>query len=501
MEDETRILESVLTDYFHAASPRASFARDLEMKLAAAHPDALPSFPEFRNSTIRLRLALVGILLALALAVGLIGGDRVWAAFQQFWQRYIPGIGLVEETSTLVLTHPVAHTEAGVTFEVREFVATQKDTRMTIVVRGLPEGSSFAPDSISVDWPGGTRIRLHTASYAPLWEDCEGSLCQGADEPNGLGLGYVLAPLPAGISTARVTWNIAGLVPGMEWTDRWVLEIPLSPLAQSEDVESAQLIYSVDSSLSIDDFILTVTNVVQAADRTVLDVTWSMPSWEAVAQPDDMALVDDQGRRYALLPGPMDLDEYSQDALAIATESSGAHRYLRHERWQFEPVPLDVNRLNLEIKSAHPRAKADGSFEFDLPLHPQAGDVVPINQAFEVAGGRLRVASVRFVRGTVVIDSRDAPPGSRDDLLLIEVDLDIVKQPPNAHYVDLSLDAGWTAPYWMHPDPPYSESSGMMITRLVHDPDRIWSNHVRMHFGEVTIAREGPWVLGWDVPR
>jgi hypothetical protein len=174
---------------------------------------------------------------------------------------------------------------------------------------------------------------------------------------------------------------------------------------------------------------------------------------------------------------------------------------LRHERWQFEPVPLDVNRLNLEIKSAHPRAKADGSFEFDLPLHPQAGDVVPINQAFEVAGGRLRVASVRFVRGTVVIDSRDAPPGSRDDLLLIEVDLDIVKQPPNAHYVDLSLDAGWTAPYWMHPDPPYSESSGMMITRLVHDPDRIWSNHVRMHFGEVTIAREGPWVLGWDVPR
>ncbi len=502
MKDDKAMLESVLTDYFHAASPSDSFARSLETRLAAAHTDANRTFPEPRIRSMWLRLAVIGIVVALSLALGLIGPKRVWAAIQQLWQRYIPGIGLVEEADALALAKPVSHTEAGVTFEVQEFVATAEETRMTIAIRGLPPETNIDVDSVAVNWPDGRGLRLSVATFGRLWPSCTSTDCQELEEaPPIYELGYVLGPLPADVRTARVTWKVAGLVPGSEWSDRWVLEIPLSPLAEAEDSAFDQLIYSSDSSLFVDNMTLTVTNVVQASDRTVLDVTWSMPGMDVVAQAAELSLVDDQGQRYALLPGRMmDLDENGPEFITRATESSDSHRYLLHERWQFEPVSPDARTLTLEIKSMYPRTDAEGSFEFDLPSNPRSGDLVPVNQTFEVAGGILRIASVRFVSGTVVIDSRDAPPTSLNDQLVIEADLDVLEQPPDGRYDSVILEAGWSGPYWKYADPPYSESSGIMVTRLVYDPDRIWSNHVRIHLGLVEVYQEGPWTLSWEVP-
>jgi len=501
MKDDNRLLESVLTDYFHAASPSDSFSRGLEMRLASAHSDANRINPTPRIHSIWLRLAVIGIIIALSLALGLIGPKRVWAAIQQLWQRYIPGIGLVEEAGARALAKPVAHTEAGVTFEVQEFVATAEETRITIEIRGLPPETNIDVDTVTVNWPDGRGLRLHVATFGRLWPSCTTTDCQEhEEEPPIYELGYVLGPLPVDAMTANVTWKLAGLVPGSEWSDRWVLEIPLSPLAEAEDSSFNQLIYSADSSLFVNNMTLTITKVVQASDRTVLDITWSVPGWGAVAQASGITLVDDQGRRYESLPGKMDLDEQSQDRIAIATESDDPHRYLLHERWQFEPVSPDARTLTLEIKSMYPRTDAAGSFEFDLPSNPRSGDLVPVNQTFEVVGGILRVASVRFVSGTVVIDSRDAPPTSLNDQLLIEADLDVVEQPPNGRYDSMTLEAGWSGPGWKYADPPYSESSGIMVTRLVYDPDRVWSNHVRIHLGLVEVYREGPWTLSWEVP-
>jgi hypothetical protein len=501
MKGDNRPLESVLTDYFHTASPSDSFARSLETRLAAAHADANRTIPQPRIRSIWLRLAVIGIIVALSLALGLIGPKRVWAAIQQFWQRYIPGIGLVEEAGARALAKPVAHTEAGVTFEVREFVATAEETRMTIAIRGLPPETNIDVDSVTGNWPDGRGLRLHIATFGRLWPSCTATDCQELEEePPIYELGYVLGPLPADVRTARVTWKVAGLVPGSEWSDRWVLEIPLSLLAEAEDSTFDQLIYPLDSSLFVNHMTLTVTNVVQASDRTVLDVTWSVPGWEAVAQAAEISLVDDQGQHYVLLPGRVDLDEQSRDSIAISTESSDPHRYLHHERWQFEPVSPETRTLTLEIKSMYPRADAEGSFEFDLPPNPRSGDIVPVNQTFEIAGGILRVASVRFVSGTVVIDSRDAPPTSLNDQLLIEADLEVVEQPPAGRFDSVILETGWPGPYWKYADPPYSESAGIMVTRLVYDPDRIWSNHVRIHLGLVEVYQEGPWTLRWDIP-
>ena len=506
MNDDTAMLELLLTDYFHAASPSDSFARTLELRLAAAHSDTYSDLQETRKSPIRLRLAVIGILVVLGIGLAIIGPDRVWAAVQQLWQRYIPGIGLVEETNALALAEPVSYTEAGVTFEVQEFVATQEDTRMRIVIRGLPlqgmpEDPVVSPESIIVESIDGKRLRWNTSSYGRVWPPCEAAECPEFEaEPPDYGLGYVLEALPLDTETVHVIWNVWGLVPGSDWSDRWVLEIPLSPLAETEIAATDQLIYSPDASLSIDDMTLTVASVVQAADRTVLDVTWSVPGWEAVAQPADMTLIDDQGRRYALFPGAMDLDEHSRDSIAISTESSESRRYLLNERWKFEPVAPDARTLTLKIETMYPRADAEGSFAFDLPDQPQEGDLVPIDQTFEIAGGMLRVASVRFVSGTVVIDSRDGPPASRDNQLLIETDLEVVEQPSGGRYESVILEAGWSGPGWMYPDPVYSESSGIMVMRLVYDPGRIWSKHVRIHFGEVTVYQQGDWALSWEVP-
>ena len=506
MKVDSGFPESLLTDYFHSASPSDSFTHNLEARLTAAHPDANFALAEPRRSFLRLHMALIAVFVSLILALAIIGPERVWAAIQQLWQRYIPGIGLVEETNALALASPVAQTEAGVTFEVQEFVATQDDTRMRIVIRGLPSPAMAAdpivsPESIIVETLAGHRLRWNTASYGGAWPQCEPADCPAWEEqPSDYALGFVLDPLPPSTASVHVIWNLGGLVPGSEWSDRWVLEIPLSPLAGTETHGPDQLIYSPNSSLSIDDMTLSIMKVVQAVDRTVLDLTWSMPRWEAVAQPAEMVLVDDQGRRYELLPRAMDLDQHSQDAIAIATEVNGSNRYFRNERWQFEPVEPDARSLTLEIESAFPRADAEGSFEFDLPSDPQDGDLVPINQTFEVAGGILRVASVRFVSGVVVIDSREAPRTSLNDQLLVETDLDVLKQPSDGRYKDVILVAGWSGRFWMYPDPPYSESSGVSVTRLVYDPDKIWTNHVRIHLGEVTIHQQGPWTLSWDVP-
>lgn len=504
MNDDTAMLQLLLTDYFHTASPSASFARTLESRLAAAHSDTYSTLRETRKSPIRLRLVVIGILVVLCIGLAIVGPDRVWAAVQQLWQRYIPGIGMVEETNALALEEPVSYTEAGVTFEVQDFVATQEDTRMKIVIRdlplqGVPEDPIISPESVIVESLDAKRLRWNTASYGRDWPPCESADCSDSKaEPPDYSLGYVLDPLWPDTDIVYVIWNVRGLTPGSEWSDRWVLEIPLSPLPETELAATDQLIYSPYASLTIDDMALSVVNVVQAPDRTVLDVTWSVPGWEVVAQASDTALIDDQGRLYSLLPGAMDLDQYNTDP--IATETSDIQRYIRHERWQFEPIAADAKTLTLTIGTMHPREDAEGSFAFDLPAQPQEGDIVPIDQAFEIAGGMLRVASVRFVSGTVVIDSRDGPPISRDDQLLIETDLEVVEQPPDGHYESVILEAGWSGPSWMYPDPPYSESSGIIVMRLVYDPDRIWSSHVRVHLREVDVYQEGPWTLSWDIP-
>ena len=498
MNDDAAMLEALLIGYFHAASPSDGFARNLESRLVAAYSESHPTLRYPRRSAIRLRMAVVGILIALGIGLAIIGPDRVWAAVQQFWQRYIPGIGLVDETNTRILAEPVVHTEAGVTFVVQEFVATAKDTSMLMVIRGLSEIGVFAPESVRVLSPDGRRIRMYTATFGRIWPACGSVDCQEPDEePLDYRLGYVFDPLPPDVHSAMVTVNLAGLVPGAEWSDRLELEIPLTRLAEADDTPFNQLIYSPDASLSIGDMNLTVTNVVQAEDRTVLDVTWSMPRPEAVAQAAGVTLVDDQGRRYTSLPRTVDLDE---NLAVIATESLGSRRYLINERWVFEALAVDTRTLTLEIEGMRPRADAGGSFEFDLPAHPRDGDLVPIDETLNVAGGVLRLVSVRFVQGAVVIAPRNETPTSLDDQLLIEVDFDVVEQPPDGMYEDIMLEAGWSAPSWIYPDPVYSESAGIRVLRLVYDPDRIWSEHVRIHFGEVTVYHEGPWTLSWDVP-
>jgi len=498
MKDDTENLDSVLIEYFHAASPSDSFTSSLETRLAATHPDSDIALPAQRRLSVRLRFALIGILVALSLTLALLGPERVWAAIQQFWQRYIPGIGLVDETNTRILMEPVVHTEAGVTFEVQQFVATAEETSMLMVIREMPEIEVFAPESVRVISPDGRRIRMYTATFRRIWPACGSVDCQEPEEePSDYELGYVFDPLPPDVYSAIVTVDLAGLVPGAEWSDRLELEIPLTPLAEAHDSTFDQLIYSPDASMSIGDMNLTVTNVVQAEDRTVLDMTWSMPQWDAFAQAAGVTLVDDQGRRYTPLPRTMDLDE---NFAVIATESPGSRLYLRNERWVFEALATDTRTLTLEIEGMRPRADAEGSFEFDLPAQPRDGDFVPIDETLNVAGGVLRVASVRFVQGTVEIAPRDATPTSLDDQLLIEVDFDVVEQPPYGTYESIMLEAGWTGPYWMYPDPINTESSGIRVTRLVYDPDRIWSNHVRIHLGDVTVYQEGPWTLSWDVP-
>jgi len=503
MNNNTAKLESMLSEYYQAASPSGSFARRLEARLAAAHPGGDRVLPAPQKPVVRLRLAVIGLILALSLTLALIGPDRVWATIQRLWQRYIPGIGLVEETSALALAKPAAHTEAGVTFEVQEFVVTDQETRMIVVFRGLPEDAFVEADSIWVELPSGNRLRLYSASFGRNWPACGAAGCQGSEEkPTEFRMGYVLDPLPPGENSARVVWQTAGLVPGSAWTDRWVLEFPLSPLAEAKEFTADQLVYSPDASLSVREMTLSVINVIQTADRTVLDVVESMPSREAVAQVGELTLIDDQGRRYGD-PGysPMDLDEQGQDyGSAIATESTEPRSYSRHYRLQFEPVAPDAKTLTLEIGSMSPRANAAGSFDFELPEQPEEGDRVPVNQSFEVAGGVLRVASVRFVTGIVVSDPRDEPATTLADQLLIEVDLEVVEPPPGGLYRVVELKAGWTGPYWMNPEPPYSESSGILVRRLVYDPDRIWRNQVSIHLDDVTVYQEGPWTLSWDIP-
>ena len=502
MNNNTANLESVLSEYYRAASPDDSFARRLETRLTAAHPGADRVQPAPRGSAVRLRLAVIGIILALSLTLALIGPDRVWATIQRLWQRYIPGIGLVEETSALALAKPAAYTEAGVTFEVQEFVATDQKTRLIVIFRGLPEDAIVDPDSIWVELSSGNRLRMSSASYGRVWPACGAPGCQGAEEkPTEFRMGFVLDPLPPGENSARVVWKTGGLVPGSAWTDRWILEFPLSPLADAKDFTVDQLVYSPDASLSTGEMTFSVINVIQAADRTVLDLEESMPGREAFAQIGELALIDDQGRRYDNLPAMMDLDEHSQHfESGIAAESTEARRYSRHYRSQFEPVAPDAKTLTLEIGSMNPRADADGSFDFELPETPEEGDRLPVNQSFEVAGGVLRVASVRFVNGTVVSAPRDEPSTTLTDQLLIEVELEVVEPPPGGLYKVVELKAGWTGPSWIYPDPTYSESSGVRVRRLVYDPDKIWRNQVSIHLDNVTVYREGPWTLHWDIP-
>jgi hypothetical protein len=106
-----------------------------------------------RRSSLRLRPAwsIMFVILAL-LMIGtlVIGPQRVYAEVLKFIGIYVPGVGVVEEgTSIRVLAEPVTQTRDGITVTVHEAYLTDEKTIILYSIQNVPNSAL----SMMKTWP------------------------------------------------------------------------------------------------------------------------------------------------------------------------------------------------------------------------------------------------------------------------------------------------------------------------------------------------------------
>lgn len=497
-------IEESLRAHFQAPAPSHAFIERLEQRLMQAEPetDGMPSIQKHRKPAFR--FAFAGLVLLLVVTVLAAGPDRVLAALQDLWQRYIPGFGEVQSSGLRKMEEPVEREENGVTFRVEEFVASRDGTYVNIKITGLAEGASVHPDSIVVDWPGGHRLGLSTVFTQPIpvGSDPEAG-DQGSTNHRGTSLRYEFEPLPLDVKSARVTWNVAGLVPETSVAEQWSLRVQLEPESAETGNQFGQLAYS--PQITVDQqvpFELDVSSVYQISDMTVVHVEAHLPvksraDWYFGISILNPVLVDDRGRHYYTIPPVPDLRGIapSEPIQSLPDEIPGT--VLRDTQLFFEAIPVSVNELVLQVPYVEYRVQADQFIEIDIPGDAVVGDSFPANQTIDLKGLPVLIQDVEIVTGLAAYPYQGTPD-KREDHLFLQFDIHV---PLSDHGKEIAeVQFLGTGPWW-DANPYRDDESGALLWRASYAPERNWRDSYRIRIPTIVVRQEGNWRLRWEVPR
>ena len=187
-----------------------------------------------RRSSLRLRPAWTITLVILALLIIgtlVIGPQRVYAEVLKFIGIYVPGVGVVEEgTSIRVLAEPVTQTRDGITVTVHEAYLTDDKTIILYSIQNVPNSALSHDENVvgcidagSLILPDGTKLEIISG---------RGS--------SGYQAEYIYPAIPENVHDARFVLScIQGTLPGKA-PENW--ELALYFVTAPSDLTAAPLI-------------------------------------------------------------------------------------------------------------------------------------------------------------------------------------------------------------------------------------------------------------------
>ncbi len=479
-----------LLRHYATGGPAPEFVERLERQLreqAAANgsPVRLGQAPRFWERwratprSLRWAAGMAALLVVLALAVGALGPQRVWAQVQRLL-GYVPGIGFVNLADARVLVAPVQVERDGVTLRVEQVIADAGRTRVVLSSRGLPAQDSSARGV--VDFTARLRLpdgsRLNAGDYALRW---------GA-------AAIAFPPLPADVYTATLELDRLPLLPPGAAPEDWAVALALrpatGPLVSQLFAEPYQPAGASDTQAGITLSIVQVAHSPQATALT-LRGAWTDPTWQIWGVSGGMTLPvlrDDIGHLY-WAAAPADSD--STVAVEVRHVEAGATPAppptALEQELTFPAVSALANRLTLTIHSLRVSMPVNAAFEVALPAGVRAGDRWPLDIRLDVAGFPVRVISARLAEqatGRLALELELAGITGQDGRTLTAIS-------PGPS------DSG----LWLGAAGSYDDASQKLRFSLDLNPDMpLPSGAIPVRIASADVTVPGPWRLSWAVP-
>ncbi len=328
------------------------------------------------------------VILMLALVVVLITVPGAANAMRHLF-GYIPGVGLVEQSSPLrVLAEPVTETRQGISVSVTAAILSGDRTHLEYRIFGVP-GSAY-----------------------PTREDVTGCLTPGylrlPDGTQLTGTGSDFAPIPAGVDSATFVmpcildtlpgkapedWELPlhfvpappdlTLMPVIELSPQAVPTTSPSPTLPVEPVQEAGV---PPTQISLpptpsNGSAVTVTKEIDTPEGYILVGQFRPPDQSSEQiQPTGGAEIRDANGKQVLYTYPNDFNMDPDDNWAVQFKAAGL------------AYPLTITFPGVTIRPSDPSATAE--FTFDAGADPQMGQEWKPDQEIQLAGHSLKLLTI-----------------------------------------------------------------------------------------------------------
>lgn len=486
-----QVVERALLRHYATGDPAPAFIERLERQLNAqavaaagsqTRREQAPRFWQHWRATpcsLRWATGLAVLLVALTLAVGAFGPQRVWAQVQRLL-GYVPGIGFVNLADARVLVAPVQVERDGVTLRVEQVIADAGRTRVALSSRGLPAQDASARGA--VDFTARLRLpdgsSLNAGDYALRW---------GA-------AAIAFPPLPAGVYTATLELDRLPLLPPGAAPEDWAVALALrpatGPLVSQLFAEPYQPAGASDTQAGIT---LSVVRVAHSPQATALTLrgAWTDPAWQIWSVSGGMTLPvlrDDIGHLYR---EAAPADGGSTVAVEVIQVEAGAKPAppptVLEQELTFPAVSALATRLTLTIHSLRVSMPVDAAFEVAVPAGVRAGDRWPLDIRLNVAGFPVHVTGARLAEQAT-------------GRLALELELTGITGQDGRTLTAISpgpSDSG----FWLGAASSYDDAGQKLRFSLDLNPDMpLPVGIIPVRIASVDVTVPGPWRLSWAVP-
>ncbi|MBW6472370.1 MAG: hypothetical protein K0B14_04535 [Anaerolineaceae bacterium] len=327
------------------------------------------------------------ILIMAVTSILVIGPQKVYASFMK-WLGYIPGVGLVEQDSTIrILAEPVRLTQDGITISVNQAILTESETRLEYGISGVPlsaypEGEAVTGCIVQpfLQLPDGTEISLSD-------------------------------PIPYEFNTATFIMPcIFNTLPGLVPTD-WRLKLqfvpapsdfkilpvvdthPIKPPQEELKLTETEFTPTITennpyASVSIEKYIETEDGYILLG---VVRPEIATGEWLQITCP---AVIHDSNKQKISYEYPMDIQYQNQ----VDEPTNGGGSFAVQIKGAGVTFPVSIDFSGVVISPVDPQATA--KLTVQVGENPQPGDVIEINQTVDLAGYPIKLL-------TMTVDSRN----------------------------------------------------------------------------------------------
>jgi hypothetical protein len=327
------------------------------------------------------------ILIMAVTSILVIGPQKVYASFMKLL-GYVPGVGLVEQDSTIrILAEPVSLTHDGITISVNQAILTERETRLEYGISGVP--LSAYPDGEAdtgcivqpfLQLPDGTEISLsdpvpNEFDAATFVMPCIFNTLPGS-VPSNWKIDLRFVPAPPDFEILPVV-DISPREPSQEEIQFTQTDV-VPPI--NEKTSFAEV--SIDQYIETEDGYILLGVVRPAIDEG---------EWLQITGP---AVIHDSNRQKISYEYPMDIQYQNQ----VDEPTNGGGSFAVQIKGAGVTFPISIDFSGVVISPVDPQATAKLTVE--VGENPQPGDVLEINQTVDLAGYPIKLL-------TMTVDSRN----------------------------------------------------------------------------------------------